>query len=181
MFKKILIANRGEIARRVIHACREMDIATVAVYSDPDKDSLHVREADEAFPLQGIESSETYLDISKILQVAKDSHTEAIHPGYGFLSENAAFAEACAKAKVKFIGPAPKALKLLGSKVASKELAKKAKVSIVPGYVGQRALGPIRKEKNWKNWPIRSATPSLSRRRPEVAARGCGWSINPES
>jgi acetyl-CoA carboxylase biotin carboxylase subunit len=143
MFKKILIANRGEIARRVIHACREMGIATVAVYSDPDKDSLHVREADEAFHLAGIEAFETYLDIDKILKIAKESKAEAIHPGYGFLSENAPFAEAVGKNKIKFIGPSPQALKILGSKVASKELAKKAQVPTVPGYAetkGQKGL-----------------------------------------
>jgi acetyl-CoA carboxylase biotin carboxylase subunit len=143
MFQKILIANRGEIARRVINAIREMGITTVAIHSDPDAEALHVKEADEAYSLNGIESAETYLDIQKIIQIAKDANVDAIHPGYGFLSENAEFAEACEKAKIKFIGPDPKSLKMLGSKIASKELAKKAKVPTVPGYVGATGRSPL--------------------------------------
>jgi len=141
MFKKILIANRGEIARRVIAAAREMGIRTVAIYSDPDAEALHVQEADEAYPLGGIESKETYLDAEKVLKIAKEAQADAIHPGYGFLSENAEFAEACAKAKIKFIGPSPASMKLLASKVSSKELAKKAKVPIVPGHEGHLPRG----------------------------------------
>ncbi len=136
MFKKILIANRGEIARRIILAAKEMGIRTIAIYSDPDSQSLHVKEADESYPLHGIESKETYLDTEKVLRIAKEAKADAIHPGYGFLSENADFAEACAKAKIKFIGPSPASMKLLASKVASKELAKKTKVPIVPGHEG---------------------------------------------
>ncbi len=146
MFKKILIANRGEIARRVIHAAKEMGIATVAVYSDPDSDSLPVQEAEEAYSLEGVEAQETYLDISKIIAIAKKAKADAIHPGYGFLSENAEFAEACAKAKIKFVGPSPKILKLLGSKIESKKLAQKAKVATVPGtdnLVGARCNVPL--------------------------------------
>ncbi len=136
MFKKILIANRGEIARRILRAAREMRIPSVAIYSNPDSSSLHVQEANEAYPLEGIESKETYLDIEKIITIAKKAKVDAIHPGYGFVSENAEFAQACEKAKIKFIGPSVKAMKLLASKVASKELAKKVKVPVVPGTVG---------------------------------------------
>lgn len=141
MFKKILIANRGEIARRIIIAAKEMGIATVAIYSNPDSDALHVQEADEAFCLEGIESKETYLDIEKILTICKQAHVDAVHPGYGFLSENTEFAQACEKAKIKFIGPSVKSMKLLASKVASKTLAKKANVPVVPGYEGKLPAG----------------------------------------
>src|SRR6266850_7347253 len=107
MFKKILIANRGEIAVRVIRACREMGIRTVAVYSDADRGALHVRMADEAFAIGPAPSRESYLVIEKIIDVAKRSKAEAIHPGYGFLAENAAFARACRDARITFIGPSP--------------------------------------------------------------------------
>ncbi|MCE9625071.1 MAG: ATP-grasp domain-containing protein [Deltaproteobacteria bacterium] len=139
--KKILIANRGEIARRVIHAAKELGYATVAVYSDPDRDSLAVREADEAFRLAGSEVRETYLDSAKILEIAKSAGVWGVHPGYGFLSENADFAADCSKAGIKFIGPAPEAMRALGSKVASKRLAKQAKVPVVPGFEGELPEG----------------------------------------
>ncbi len=105
MFKKILIANRGEIAVRVIRACHEIGITTIAVYSDVDRASLHVRKADEAYPIGTAAASQSYLNIPNILEVARLSQADAIHPGYGFLSENAKFAQACADAGVKFIGP----------------------------------------------------------------------------
>jgi acetyl/propionyl-CoA carboxylase alpha subunit len=105
MFKKILIANRGEIAVRIIRACREMGIRSVAVYSDVDRAALHVRKADEAYHIGPAPSAESYLNIPKLLDVAKRSGAEAIHPGYGFLSERSEFARACAAAGVKFIGP----------------------------------------------------------------------------
>ena len=133
MFKKILIANRGEIAVRVIRACREMGIATVAVYSDVDRAALHVRKSDEAYPIGPAPAGESYLRMDKILDVAKRSGAEAIHPGYGFLSENAKFAQACADAGVKFIGPTPHSMKLMGSKTSARQEMEKAGVPFVPG------------------------------------------------
>src|SRR5215468_9265507 len=133
MFKKILIANRGEIAVRVIRACHELGIAAVAVYSDVDRASLHVLKADEAYHIGPPAASESYLSIGKIIEVAKRSGAEAIHPGYGFLSENAKFARACTKASVKFIGPRAAAIELMGSKTRARQAMKKAGVPIVPG------------------------------------------------
>src|SRR5437899_8354603 len=114
MFKKILIANRGEIAVRIIRACRELGIASVAVYSDVDRNALHVRKADEAYAIGPAAARESYLNIEKILAVAKKAGADAIHPGYGFLSENAAFAEACARAGVKFIGRTAAGMNIMG-------------------------------------------------------------------
>src|SRR5438132_592799 len=133
MFKKILIANRGEIAVRVIRACHEMGITAVAVYSDVDRASLHVRKADEAFPIGAAAASESYLNIQKILDAAKRSGAEAIHPGYGFLSENAKFAQACADAGVKFIGPTASAMEMMGSKTRARQAMERAGVAFVPG------------------------------------------------
>ena len=133
MFKKILIANRGEIAVRVIRACREMDIASVAVYSDVDRAALHVRMADEAYPIGTAAASESYLNIVKILEVARQSGAEAVHPGYGFLSENARFARACVEAGVKFIGPTADAMDRMGSKTRARQAMEKAGVPFVPG------------------------------------------------
>src|SRR5215468_5681055 len=133
MFKKILIANRGEIAVRVVRACHEMGIAAVAVYSDVDRASLHVRKADEAYPIGSAPASESYLNIPKILDVAARSGAEAIHPGYGFLSENARFARACADAGVKFIGPTAAAMEAMGSKTRARQAVKRFDVPVVPG------------------------------------------------
>ncbi len=133
MFKKILIANRGEIAVRVMRACRELGIATVAVYSDVDRAALHVRKSDEAYPIGPAAASESYLRMDKILDVAKKSGAEAIHPGYGFLSENATFAQACTDAGMKFIGPTPKSMNLMGSKTSARQQMEKAGVPFVPG------------------------------------------------
>ena len=133
MFKKILIANRGEIAVRVIRACHEMGIGAVAVYSDVDRASLHVRKADEAYPIGAAAATESYLNIAKILDVAARSGADAIHPGYGFLSENAKFARACADAGVKFIGPTAAAMDAMGSKTRARQAMERAGVPFVPG------------------------------------------------
>jgi acetyl-CoA carboxylase, biotin carboxylase subunit len=133
MFKKVLIANRGEIAVRVIRACHEMGIAAVAVYSDVDRAALHVRKADEAYPIGAPAATESYLNIQKILDVAAQSGADAVHPGYGFLSENAKFARACADAGVKFIGPTAAAMNAMGSKTRARKNMERAGVPIVPG------------------------------------------------
>ena len=133
MFKKILIANRGEIAVRIIRACREMGISTVAVYSDVDRAALHVRKADEAYHIGPAPSAESYLNISKLLDVAKRSGAEAIHPGYGFLSERPAFARACAEAGATFIGPTADSMELMGSKTRARQAIAAAGVPTVPG------------------------------------------------
>ena len=133
MFKKILIANRGEIAVRVVRACREMGITSVAVYSDVDRSSLHVSLADEAYPIGPAAAAESYLNIEKILGVAKRAGAEAIHPGYGFLSENASFARACAGTGIKFIGPAAASMEVMGSKTRARQEMEKVGIPFVPG------------------------------------------------
>ena len=133
LFQKILIANRGEIAVRVIRACREMGIASVAVFSDVDRAALHVRMADEAYHIGPALARDSYLNIEKILDVARRSGAEAVHPGYGFLSENAEFAHACAAAKVKFIGPPMQAMEIMGSKTRARQTMDKVGVPRVPG------------------------------------------------
>ncbi len=133
MFEKVLIANRGEIAIRVARALKEMGIGSIAVYSELDRDAPHVREADEAFLIGPATPAESYLNVEKILEVAKSAGAEGIHPGYGFLAENAEFAAACEKAKITWIGPPPKAIEAMGSKTRSRELMQKAGVPIVPG------------------------------------------------
>jgi acetyl-CoA carboxylase biotin carboxylase subunit len=133
MFKKILIANRGEIACRIIRACRDMKIKTVAVYSEADKDALHVRMADEAYLIGAPPSSESYLRGEKIIEAAKKSDAEAIHPGYGFLSENADFVRQVTSGKIVFIGPSPDAMDAMGGKISARKIAIEADVPVVPG------------------------------------------------
>src|SRR3954469_23678727 len=134
--KKILIANRGEIAVRVMRACRELGIATVAVYSDADRNALHVRQADEAYPVGPPPARESYLDIGKVLDVAKKSGADAIHPGYGFLSEKAEFARACEQARVIFVGPPADAIDAMGDKTRARKKMVEAGVPVVPGDNG---------------------------------------------
>ena len=136
MFKKILIANRGEIALRIIRTCREMNIGTVAVYSTADADSLHVRFADEAVCIGPPASAESYLNIPNIMAAAEITNADAIHPGYGFLAENAQFAEICADYGIKFIGPSPEMMSKMGDKITAKETMIKAGVPVIPGSEG---------------------------------------------
>ena len=136
MFKKILIANRGEIALRIIRTCREMGIRTVAVYSTADKESLHVRFADEAVCIGKAQSSDSYLNVQHIMAAAEITNADAIHPGYGFLAENANFAEICAKYNIKFIGPTPEMIRSMGDKITAKETMIKANVPVIPGSEG---------------------------------------------
>ncbi|HKD01436.1 MAG TPA: acetyl-CoA carboxylase biotin carboxylase subunit [Terriglobales bacterium] len=133
MFKKILIANRGEIAVRIIRACREMGILSVAVFSDVDRGSLHVRKADEAYHIGPAAAAESYLNCGKILGAARASGADAIHPGYGFLSENSRFAAACAEAGIKFIGPSAASMEMMGSKTRARRHMEKAGIPFVPG------------------------------------------------
>jgi len=136
LFKKILIANRGEIALRIIRACRELGIATVAVHSTADANALHVRFANEAICIGPPPSKESYLNIPAILSAAEITRADAIHPGYGFLSENAEFAEVCENCKIRFIGPRPEMLRLMGNKVRAREAAREAALPILPGSPG---------------------------------------------
>jgi len=136
MFRKILIANRGEIALRVICACREMGIRTVAVYSEADRNSLHVRFADEAICIGPPRSAESYLNVPAVISAAEIADVDAIHPGYGLLSENANFAEVCRASNIKFIGPPPEVTRMMGEKSTARQTMKKAKVPILPGSEG---------------------------------------------
>ena len=136
MIKKLLIANRGEIAVRIIRACKELGIETVAVFSEADRDSLHVQLADEAYCIGPTASKESYLNVTNIISVAKLTESEAIHPGYGFLAENADFAELCQECNIIFVGPSPDAISKMGTKDVARETMKQAGVPIVPGSQG---------------------------------------------
>ncbi|HKD78286.1 MAG TPA: acetyl-CoA carboxylase biotin carboxylase subunit [Candidatus Angelobacter sp.] len=147
MFKKILIANRGEIALRVICACKELGVKTVAVYSDADRNSLHVRFADEAICIGPPRSSESYLNIPAVISAAEITNVDAIHPGYGLLSENANFAEVCESSHIKFIGPPPEVIRLMGEKEKARQAMKKANVPILPGSDG--VIGSTEEAREW--------------------------------
>ena len=136
MFKRILIANRGEIAVRVFRACRELDIQPVVVYSQADADALHVQLAEEAYCIGPARSADSYLNTDAILTVATAAGCDAVHPGYGFLSENADFADACAQAGVTFIGPSGDVIRAMGNKAAARKLMQRAGVPVVPGSDG---------------------------------------------
>ncbi len=136
MFRKILIANRGEIATRIIWACKELGVRTVAVYSEADRDSLHVRFADEAVCIGPPPSSQSYLNIPAVISAAEITNVDAIHPGYGFLAENAYFAEVCGACNIKFIGPSPEIIRLMGDKAQARATMKSAGIPITPGFDG---------------------------------------------
>lgn len=155
MFTKVLIANRGEIAVRVIRACREMGVATVAVYSDLDRSALHVRLADEAYALGGQTAAESYINTDKMLEVIKESGADAVHPGYGFFSENADFARAITDMGVTFIGPPPEAIEVMGDKISAREAAEKVDVFGVPGTTDLITdPAQVRAFGDDKGWPV---------------------------
>ncbi|MCU1331955.1 MAG: acetyl-CoA carboxylase, biotin carboxylase [Candidatus Angelobacter sp.] len=156
MFKKILIANRGEIALRVICACKELGVKTVAVYSDADRNSLHVRFADEAICIGPPRSSESYLNIPAVISAAEITNVDAIHPGYGLLSENANFAEVCESSHIKFIGPPPEVIRLMGEKEKARQAMKKANVPILPG-----SDGVIASAEEAREWAIQIGYPVI--------------------
>ncbi|MGG3494217.1 biotin carboxylase N-terminal domain-containing protein, partial [Brevibacillus choshinensis] len=136
MFTKVLVANRGEIAVRIIRACRELGISTVAVYSEADREALHVQLADEAYCIGPIASKESYLNMPRIMSIALLTKSDAIHPGYGFLAENASFAQLCQDCSITFIGPDPEAITKMGDKSEAKATMSMAKVPLVPGTEG---------------------------------------------
>ena len=136
MFKKILIANRGEIALRILRTCREMGIKTVAVYSTADRDSLHVKFADEAVCIGKPQSADSYLNIPHLMAAVEITNADAIHPGYGFLAENAKFSQICGDHGIKFIGPTPEMINKMGDKITAKETMIKAGVPVIPGSEG---------------------------------------------
>jgi 3-methylcrotonyl-CoA carboxylase alpha subunit len=156
MFRRILIANRGEIAVRIAQTIQQMDMTAIGVYSDPDSNAVHVGACDEAFALEGRTSSETYLRGDKIIAIAQEHAVDAIHPGYGFLSENADFAEACAAAGITFIGPSPEVIRVMGDKIVAKQAMVKAGVPVVPGWSQDAEAGfeALAKEADRIGYPV---------------------------
>ena len=154
MTNRILVANRGEIAIRVMRACRELDMTSVAVYSDADRDALFAKYADEAYYIGAAPASESYLNIKKIISIAKECGAEAIHPGYGFLAENPNFAYACEKEGIKFIGPSSKVIELMGNKVAARKPCTRPVCLWCPAL--EAAFPPSRKPANSQ---VKSAIP----------------------
>lgn len=167
MFKKVLIANRGEIALRVIRACRELGIATVAVHSTADANALHVRFADEAVCIGPPASKESYLNVPQLLSAAEITRADAIHPGYGFLSENAEFAEVCENCKIRFIGPRPEMLRLMGNKVRARQAAREAGLPLLPG-----SPGTVKDPREAEAFAREIGFPVILKAPPVAAARG---------
>ena len=183
MYNRILIANRGEIALRIIRACREMGIETVAVFSEGDRGSQYLELADESYCIGNARSNESYLRIDQIISAAEVSGAEAIHPGYGFLAENAQFNEVCRDCEIDFIGPSPEAMQMLGDKNDARALANKANVPVVPGSDGlvsddtealrvapphsetpvsiSKSTSRIRVTSRFRSWPTDTATSSI--------------------
>jgi acetyl-CoA carboxylase, biotin carboxylase subunit len=167
MFRKVLIANRGEIALRIINACRELGIRTVAVYSEADRNSLHVRFADEAICIGPPRLAESYLNVPAVISAAEIADVDAIHPGYGLLSENANFAEVCRASNIKFIGPPPEVTRLMGEKEKARQAMKKAKVPILPG-----SDGVIATEKEAQEWAAKVGFPVILKAKAGGGGRG---------
>ena len=176
MFKRILIANRGEIAVRVFRACRELEIEPVVVYSQADREALHVQLAEQAYCIGPARSADSYLNVNAILTVAQAAGCDAIHPGYGFLSENADFADACEAAGITFIGPSGDVIRAMGNKAAARKLMQSAGVPVVPGSDGAvdtaEQAGP---------WPTPLDTRCSSRPPPAVEAGGCAGCMSRSS
>ena len=155
MFKSVLIANRGEIACRIARTARRLGLRTIAVYSEADANALHVRICDEAHAIGPAPAAQSYLSIDKLISVAKAANAECVHPGYGFLSENAEFAQACLDAGIAFVGPPPQAIRAMGLKDRAKALMEKAGVPVVPGYHGEMQEPKFLKQKAYEiGYPV---------------------------
>ena len=171
MFKKILVANRGEIALRIQRACKEMGIKAVMVYSEADRDAKYVKLADEAICIGPAPAAQSYLNMPAIISAAEVTDSEAIHPGYGFLAENADFAERVEKSGFVFIGPGPEAIRIMGDKVSAKQAMIKAGIPCVPGSEGELPDDPAQ----LKSIAKKLATPSLSKPLAVAAGAACVW------